>query len=186
MSSQTKPRNFLFALFVAFFALFGMTPAQAHDELVSSDPASGETLQSTPQEITLTYSAELMEIGNEVHVTNSAGETVSDGDAQTTGRDIVQKIKASETPDETYTVTWRVVSSDGHPIQGKYDFTVGQGAQASASDTASASSAPAEANTENTADAKTGFTPLNIGIFAVAALAALGVLATVLAKNRKR
>lgn len=185
MSSQTKARNFFFALFVAFFALFGMTPAQAHDELVSSDPASGETLQSTPQEITLTYSAEIMEIGNEVRVTNSAGDVVSEGDAKAEGRGVVQNIKSSEATDETYTVTWRVVSSDGHPIQGEYNFTVGKGAQADSSNSASESVAPAEAATDN-ADAKTGSTPLNIGIFAVAAFAVLGVLATVLAKNRKR
>lgn len=185
MSSQTKPRNILLALFFAFFALLGMSPAQAHDELVSSDPAADASLQSTPQEITLSYSAEIMEIGNEVRVTNSAGDVVSDGDAKTEGRDVVQNIKSSDAIDETYTVTWRVVSSDGHPIQGEYKFTVGNGAQAGSSAQPSETAAPAEAASEN-ADAKTGFTPLNIGIFAVAALAVLGVLATVLAKNRKR
>lgn len=114
----------LLALCLALFA--GAPAAQAHDELLQADPADGATLEQAPDRITLTYSGDITALGNEVRVTDSQGKTVSTGDVTVDGTHVIQRI-SPEAGDETYTVSWRVVSSDGHPIEGTYSFTVGQG-----------------------------------------------------------
>lgn len=111
-------------LFAAF--LLGAPAASAHDQLVGSDPAANATLDTAPDSVTLTYSADLTRIGNVVTVTDSHGTTVSQGETAVDGTHVTQKITPGA-GDETYTVNWRVVSSDGHPIEGSYAFTVGQG-----------------------------------------------------------
>ena len=114
----------LLALCLALFA--GAPAAQAHDELLQADPADGATLEQAPDRITLTYSGDITALGNEVRVTDSQGKTVSTGDVTVDGTHVIQRI-SPDAGDETYTVSWRVVSSDGHPIEGTYSFTVGQG-----------------------------------------------------------
>lgn len=114
----------LLALCLTLFA--GVPAAQAHDELLESDPAQGATLDQAPDRITLIYSGNITELGNEVRVTDSHGQTVSTGEVTVDGTRVTQRI-TPDAGDETYTVSWRVVSSDGHPIDGTYGFTVGSG-----------------------------------------------------------
>ncbi|MGX6396544.1 copper resistance CopC family protein [Rothia kristinae] len=114
----------LLALCLALFA--GAPAAQAHDELLQADPADGATLEQAPDRITLTYSGDITALGNEVRVTDSQGKTVSTGDVTVDGTHVIQRI-SPDAGDETYTVSWRVVSSDGHPIEGTSSFTVGEG-----------------------------------------------------------
>lgn len=50
----------MLALIVAVsFALAGARPASAHAELVTSNPASGEVLDVAPEEVVLTFEAEV-------------------------------------------------------------------------------------------------------------------------------
>jgi copper resistance protein C len=123
-------------------SLFATAPAaQAHDELIGSDPADGQVLDETPEEITLTFSADITEVGNAIRVTDSQGETVSTGDVQVDGTEAVQRIEGGA-EDETYRVVWRIVSSDGHPIEGSYGFSVGAGGSASAAPSSAPSAEP--------------------------------------------
>ena len=74
----------LAAVLLASLMLFGGAAAQAHDELVSSDPAANATLTQAPAELNLTYSANLMNIegGNRVRVVDSTGASVAEGEPQ--------------------------------------------------------------------------------------------------------
>ena len=125
--SRRRIGTALAAAALALGGLFLAAPAaQAHDELISSDPSDGQALEATPDAITLSFSADITPVGNAVRVTDSSGETVSTGDVEVNGTDAVQRID-SDASDETYRVVWRVVSSDGHPIEGSYSFSVGTG-----------------------------------------------------------
>ena len=143
----------LAAVLLASLMLFGGAAAQAHDELVSSDPAANATLTQAPAELNLTYSANLMNIegGNRVRVVDSTGASVAEGEPQVKGTTVTQPLKIKDaSADETYTVTWRVVSSDGHPIQGTYTFSVGAGkAAAPSQDAGTGESSQAAADTQN-------------------------------------
>lgn len=181
---------------LATASLLGMNPAAAHDELVSTNPADGATLTEAPASLELTYSGDIMDVdgANQVRVTNAAGESVTDGAADIDGKVVTQDL-ATAAADDTYTVTWRVVSSDGHPIQGTFTYTVGQGSS-SASSTEAATTGAAEPSAENTGtpaasdpvnQASEGLsTPLKV-VLALVAVAALGsALTVVLAKTKRK
>lgn len=166
----------------------GFTPAHAHDELVSTNPAADTTLDQAPKELELTYSGDIMDVAgaNQVRVTNAAGETVTEGEPEVDGAIVTQDLAAQES-DDTYTVTWRVVSSDGHPIQGTFTYTVGSGAaQGSESASAEAEEQQAQPAEPLTAASQGMSTGAKVATFLVAAAAIVGGLFVILTKTKKR
>lgn len=113
------------AVFIAIAAvLFGpVNAASAHDELVSTDPAPDAVLAEAPEMLTLTFSAELLpqQGATEVQVTDASGAELADGAPVVAATTVTQAVQAGA---GVYTVLWRAVSSDGHPISGEYSFTV--------------------------------------------------------------
>lgn len=125
-------------------------PAGAHDSLVSSDPADGAVLGAPPAAVTLEFSGEVIPTGTQVVVTDASGAPVDAGAPEVVGTQVVAALPA-DLPAGAYTVAWRVVSSDGHPIEGTLGFTL-EGA-ASPSPSAAASSAAASSAAAPTASA---------------------------------
>lgn len=108
---------------VTFALLLLALPAQAHDALIDQSPQAGETLQAGVVEIKLDFNNELLNLGEssaEILIQNSQGELQNPGCAQVEGRQALVKLDLAE-PGE-YSVAWRVVSSDGHPISGEFNF----------------------------------------------------------------
>lgn len=182
---------------LATASLLGMNPATAHDELVSTNPTDGATLTEAPASLELTYSGDIMDVdgANQVRVTNAAGESITDGDPEVDGTVVTQDL-ATAAADDTYTVTWRVVSSDGHPIQGTFTYTVGEGSSADSATTQAATTAAAEPSAENTGSATTDSDPVSQAgqglstpikvILALVAVVALGSALTVVLVKTKR
>lgn len=120
------PRSVLAMLVVVMLSLtgFGLAApvAFAHSDLVSSDPEDGAQLDRAPQEIVLTFSEPLLPDFVRVIVTNPDGEI---GDLIITGVDgptAVAKWPQNLVPGD-WTVTYRVVSQDGHPVEGSISFS---------------------------------------------------------------
>lgn len=115
------------ALLTAFLVLVSPLSASAHDSLVASSPEEGETVQTLPSELTLTFSAKLIDGqgATEVVVKDAAGRSVTDGPATVDGAIVTQPL-ADEAEAGEYHVTWKVVSSDGHPTSEKFSFTVAE------------------------------------------------------------
>lgn len=113
------------ALLTAFLVLVSPLSASAHDSLISSSPEAGGTVDTLPSELTLTFSAKLIDAegATEVVVTDASGASVTDGPATVNGAVVTQPLVAEAAAGE-YDVTWRVVSSDGHPISETFGFTV--------------------------------------------------------------
>lgn len=99
-------------------------PASAHDELVGSDPAADAQLAQMPASIELTYSGELMQLGATVEVRDADGLDHALGDPEVAGTVVTVPVDPAA-GDGGYSVVWRVVSSDGHPISGVVPFVVG-------------------------------------------------------------
>ncbi|SDS16343.1 hypothetical protein SAMN04489751_1375 [Brevibacterium sandarakinum] len=110
------------ALLVATLSVFAFAPASAHDQLVSSNPEDGTTVDQQPEWIEMTFSGEVQEVGSEVKVVID-GKNVSAGELAVDGKKLTVALPDNLKPGD-YTVTWRVVSSDGHPISGDFDFTI--------------------------------------------------------------
>lgn len=108
-------------------AAFLATPAFAHTALVSANPESGAVLNEVPAEVRLTFTEDLLLVDsknpNKIEVINGIGQVVS-GMTQVSGPDAYTALDQSFEPSGDYTVTYRVVSADGHPIEGEYRFTV--------------------------------------------------------------
>lgn len=114
------------ALFASLLAVASMTvgaaPASAHDALIESNPADGETLTQTTDTIVLTFNNTIAEIGGKIQVTPASGQKI-EADLTAQGKDAVLELPQPLANDD-YTVSWRVVSSDSHAIEGEFAFIV--------------------------------------------------------------
>ena len=113
------------AVVALVFSILLIPSASAHTQLVSSNPASGATIAEFPTEVSLTFSEDLLVIGdknpNQVEVLDEAGIKVS-GVATVNGP-IISAPLTIENPGR-YKVTYRVASADGHIVEGNYHFTL--------------------------------------------------------------
>ncbi|MET4591065.1 copper resistance CopC family protein [Arthrobacter sp. 754] len=112
----------VFAAVVAAALLGAPTPASAHDAAESSSPAQGATVATAPEKVSVTFSKNPLGIGAQFSVKDSAGTEWADGAVEIVDNVASQKLK-SGAPAGAYTVAWRVVSSDSHPIEGTFGFT---------------------------------------------------------------
>ncbi len=110
------------------FTLVGAPSASAHDELVSSTPGTNERFTTAPSSVALEFSAPLLKIGHEIRVVDSGSKNWVQGESVLAGETLTQPL-AGDLPPGEYQVRWRVVSSDGHPINGSYSFLVGADAR---------------------------------------------------------
>ncbi len=96
--------------------------ASAHNALISTDPADGSTVATAPEQITLVFNEPGQALGSEIVVTAPDGTVVSDGAVQLVDASVTQAL-TGDLPAGAYSVTWRVTSADGHPIDGSFTFT---------------------------------------------------------------
>lgn len=123
--ARTPYRVVLTAL--AAVALIGTgaltAPATAHDQLVETSPEEGETVDVVPAEVMLRFTQPVIDLSARILVRDSADTVVLDVEADV-DEDVITAPLPADLADGTYTVSWRVVSADGHPIQGAFDFHV--------------------------------------------------------------
>ena len=109
------------ALLAAAATLGAAAPALAHDELVATAPVTDA--DGALEGVTLTFSNSIIEVGTEIVVTDGTGADVTDGEPVVSGPDVTQPLEAG-LPEGDYDAAWRVVSSDGHPIEGAFVLAV--------------------------------------------------------------
>ncbi|WP_329080285.1 MULTISPECIES: copper resistance CopC family protein [unclassified Streptosporangium] len=131
------------ALLCAVFLTLGTPAALAHDRLKSSSPDRGAKVAAL-ERIKLVFTTRvrfpavaLREAGG---TTVDLGKPKVDGDTVTSG---VPETLASG----KYVIAWRVVSTDGHPIEGEIPFTVTAPATPSATAEPTPEPAPAAEST---------------------------------------
>lgn len=118
----------VFAAVLTFVALLLVGgPASAHDQLLSSDPEDGATLDQHPASITLTFSSSPLDTGIEVALMGPDGTTTKGQDIQVDDEVVTARLDG-DLPAGAYDVAWHVVSSDGHPIDGEFSYVVEEAA----------------------------------------------------------
>jgi methionine-rich copper-binding protein CopC len=104
--------------------------AQAHTKLVSGSPAAGVVVDLWPAKVVLEFDEQLQNIGNEkanfVVINNAVGDQVSETDEVIEGNTISVTLSPNEIKGPVL-VFYHVVSTDGHPVEGEYKFTFGEG-----------------------------------------------------------
>ncbi|GAA3795011.1 copper resistance CopC family protein [Cellulomonas soli] len=103
-------------------SLGAATNASAHDQLLSTSPADGEVVTTAPTALTLEFSDDVLDLSSAVVLTPAGGTAVEL--AVTVDGPTVTAALPADLPSGAYAVAWRVVSADGHPIEGTFAYTV--------------------------------------------------------------
>ena len=158
--------------------------ALAHDSLKSSSPAKGATVSGV-ETIELEYSSRVR--FPLVVLRTAAGQMIKLGEPQADGPKVRTAVPGP-LAGGPYVIAWRVVSSDGHPIEGEIPFTVkatSSGTTTPATAGAAATTAPAvSAQTTRPAAAAQGGGGIPSWLWAgLAALVVLGLAIWLLARR---
>lgn len=102
------------------------SPALAHSDEVDSQPVAGSTVEAGVIDLNLTFSEDLLDLGqnegSELLVTNENGAPALFS-CPVAKKNVLSAKTAIAEPGK-YTVIWRTVSLDGHPVEGSYSFEV--------------------------------------------------------------
>lgn len=106
--------------------------ANAHAALIFSDPAVGSQISVWPTSISLEFDEDLISIGDEksnfVVVNNADGDQISGDDEVVAGSQITVSLSPN-TIEGPVLVFYRIISTDGHAVEGEYTFMYGEQAQ---------------------------------------------------------
>ncbi len=109
-------------------ALLGLAaPAAAHASLISTTPRPDQVLAAAPKTVSLTFSDAIDLKTALVQVLEPSGAPLAVGDpvhvaAKPNTLEVTLPVELAQ---GTRTVLYRVVSADGHPLQGSFRFSVG-------------------------------------------------------------
>jgi methionine-rich copper-binding protein CopC len=204
MQSSRQRRVVRVAVWVAVLGLvFGVltsiimaTDASAHTALKSVSPKDGSTVSTPPTRVVLTFSEAVSKSFATVTVTGPSGD-VGSGKATVDGAVVTQPLDDT-LPNGSYTVAFRVVSEDGHPVSDRTTFRVLAPSPASTtsepvptsspSDTSTPTAAPTTsaaalpAGDDNPSDQRALRLGLAVGVAGLAVAAGIALIAS----NRRR
>ncbi len=111
-------------------------PAEAHNYLVSSTPTVGATLTTLPRDFSVITNGVLLNINKEgsgfaLQIRDAKGLYYGDGCVKVDGPGI--SMEAAIGAPGKYTITWQVISTDGHTVSNTYPFTWAPAGTATAS-----------------------------------------------------
>ena len=103
--------------------------AFAHGDITQAIPAADSTIVAAPSEVSIEFDGKLQVLGNatvnSITVTDAQGQIISDPVSVVTGTKISNKLLLTDVTG-LVSVHYRIVSEDGHPVEGDYSFTVGE------------------------------------------------------------
>lgn len=124
MRTRILTGTLLAALASAALVLAAPSAASAHDQLIGGTPFEGDVVAAAPEELTMEFSATLLDVASLVLVMDEDETDWAAGDPQLFGTEVTVPL-LPDMPEGVYEVRWQVVSSDGHPISDVFKFGVG-------------------------------------------------------------
>jgi copper transport protein len=120
-------RSVVGILIACVLVLGRYTLAYAHAALVSAEPAAKSHVASSPGRVRLVFSEPLEPSLAQVYLVAGDGhvETLTVGGDPHDVHALIAPV--ADLADGAYRVAWRIVSADGHPVDGSYVFWVGAG-----------------------------------------------------------
>ncbi len=124
MNKMVRKTDCLVLAALAFAWLLPLSAA-GHTFPLHSDPRAGEALSAPPQAVRIWFDGDLEPAFSRVTVRDGNGRQVDKGDCRVDPSDprLIQ-VSTQQLPAGGYTVTWSVVSRDGHRSEGDFAFTV--------------------------------------------------------------
>ena len=124
-------RNFLRIVFVAIACVLcaPATMASAHAVLDNSVPTSGATLEDSPLQIVLDFDESVESSLGYIKLFSSSGKRVQLPAVKADASDAsIVRVVPPTLAQDSYVAVYRVISADGHPVEGAITFRVGAGA----------------------------------------------------------
>ena len=123
MKRRDRYHHLVLAALVALSVAM-VTSAFAHSKREATIPSDGEVLSAPPEVISVTF-AKPMRI-TVIRLISETGDTF-DLESSDTLRPITEfRATPPRLPDGRYTVEWRGLSSDGHPMKSRFAFEVAE------------------------------------------------------------
>lgn len=104
---------------------FSTGTAHAHAVIESTVPASNEVLGASPPEVVLTFNEPIDDSIGWIRLFDETGERVAAFGIAHGDRESIVVADLPTLDDGGYLVVWRVVSADGHPVEGAFGFSIG-------------------------------------------------------------
>jgi methionine-rich copper-binding protein CopC len=146
-------------------------PAAAHNVLTGSDPTDGATLKSAPTSVTLTFDQTVQNFEPVLTVTGPNGNQFQTGAPEVKDNTIATAVQGAG-PAGLYTIAYRIVSADGHPVTGSVSYTL----DPAAAGTATGTPAPAGTATVDSGSGLSWWLWVGIGLAALIVIAALLII----------
>jgi len=112
------------AIAVVLAALAAAPSAFAHATLQQSTPENNSIVRTSPDVVELQFSEAVETAFGSIRVYDCVGERVDSGNVDRPSESSVAVNLDRGLPAGTYTVTWRVISADAHPVAGAFVFHV--------------------------------------------------------------
>lgn len=128
MSRRALRASTVTLLGIVLGLLAGSGSASAHAALISTQPGQGALVATLPAMVSLTFSEPVVVATSGVRVFGPGGSELDNGHTVHIGQPSTVGVglsSASPVTQGTYTVSWRVISADSHPVAGAFTFSVG-------------------------------------------------------------
>ncbi|RZS59357.1 hypothetical protein EV141_0578 [Microcella putealis] len=109
----------------ALLSLAAVSPASAHNFVVSTTPGEGASITEVPERFDVVTNEEMLDIAGDgtgfaLQVTDAAGQFYGDGCLAVDGATLSMPATLGEAG--TYTLAYQFISSDSHTLSGEFTF----------------------------------------------------------------
>jgi copper transport protein len=126
-----KVRRNFFLLIGAIFVFLFSYPSfpSAHAYIFKSVPSENEILGQPPPMVSIQFDETIQPSFNSIKVFDSNGKQVDqkNGRIDPNNASIIETDMNGNLSNGTYSIQWKVVSGDGHPVEGVIPFQIGKG-----------------------------------------------------------
>ncbi|MEY2191483.1 copper resistance CopC/CopD family protein [Neobacillus sp. BF23-41] len=132
---QIKEKVSTFLVILSLFVLLFPSISSAHAYIKKSTPLENETVEKAPTEVTIKFDETVQPAFNSIKVFDSEGNRVDKKNGRIDPKQpfILKSGLKKDLPNGSYRIKWKVVSSDGHPVEGVIPFQIGEKGQDSTS-----------------------------------------------------
>jgi methionine-rich copper-binding protein CopC len=112
-------------MMITALTALSMPVSSAHGEIISSYPKQFANVNPIPTQVWIEFDGNLQTLAgqqiNTIEIIDSTGYAMNTGDPVISGGRITTQLSDQSAPG-VFTVKYRIVSEDGHPVEGSYTF----------------------------------------------------------------
>jgi copper transport protein len=116
---------FIVAFAILLFSLPGMSSAHAY--IVKSNPSANQSLSKSPDKVSIEFDEMIQPTFYSIQVLDMKGSQVNkdNGRINSSNSKVLESNVKQGLPKGIYSINWKIISSDGHPVNGVIPFQIG-------------------------------------------------------------